>query len=77
MSEPITTGIIRTYYDTKNTKLKEEYFICNYEKEGKYKKYHKNGNLWEEIDYIKGMIHGAYKKYYENGILKEEFLYRT
>ncbi len=44
MSEPITTGIIRTYYDTKNTKIKEEYFICNYEKEGKYKKYHKMEN---------------------------------
>ena len=33
------TGVVRTYYDTEKTKLKEEYFMVNNKKEGIYIKY--------------------------------------
>jgi len=58
MTENIKTGVIRTYHDEEQTKLKEEYFVCNGKKEGIYKEYYDNGQLWEEVNYIDGERNG-------------------
>jgi len=39
------------------------------------KKYHKNGQLEEEVTYIDNKMNGIYKSYHENGQLKEEVNY--
>ena len=44
-------------------------------KEGIYKSYHDNGQLWEEINYINGKMNGIYKSYYSNGELEFEVNY--
>jgi antitoxin component YwqK of YwqJK toxin-antitoxin module len=48
----ITTGLIKTFHDEEKTKLKEEYFIHINKKEGIYKLYRDNGQLWFEVNYI-------------------------
>jgi len=48
------TGVIRTYYDKEQTKLKEEYYQVNGKKEGEYKSYYENGNLLEHSIYDNG-----------------------
>ena len=68
-------GVVRTYYDLKKTKLKEEYFINAGKKEGIYKEYYENGQLCVEVNYINGTMNGIYKLYYENGQLWEEMNY--
>ena len=60
MTENITTGLIKTYWDEEKTKLSKEYFICDGKKEGIYKTYWNNGQLKEE---------GIYKQYWDNGRL--------
>jgi len=55
MKETISTGVIRTYYDQEETQIRQEYFILNNKKEGIYKSYHENGQLFEEVNYIDGI----------------------
>ena len=62
-------GVIRTYHDEEKTKLKEEYFMMNGKKEGIYKLYSSNGELFSEVNYIDGKMNGVYKSYYSNGQL--------
>ena len=45
--------IVRNYYEI--GELKEEYFIFNGKKEGEYKSYYYNGQLWEVCNYINGI----------------------
>ncbi len=52
--------IIRTYYDTIQSKVKEEYFQLNGKKEGEYKMYHQNGNLLKHCNYINGLSEGLF-----------------
>jgi antitoxin component YwqK of YwqJK toxin-antitoxin module len=47
-------GVIKTYHDEEKTKVKEEYFTMNGKKEGIYKSYHHNGQLYSEVNYIDG-----------------------
>ena len=54
----INAGVIRTYYDKEKTIMKEEYFKINDKKEGIYKEYMENGQLWEEVNYIDNKKHG-------------------
>jgi antitoxin component YwqK of YwqJK toxin-antitoxin module len=61
--------VVRTYYDLEQTKLKEEYFEVNGKKEGMYKSYYFNGQLWIICNYIDGKINGEYKSYFDNGQL--------
>ena len=61
------TGVVRTYYDQEQTKLKTEYFQLNGKINGIYKSYYKNGQLYSEVNYIDNKINGIYKEYYENG----------
>jgi len=75
MSETITTGVIRTYHDHEETHIRQEYFILNNKKEGIYKSYHYNGQLWKEVNYIDDKKNGIYKSYHENGQLEEEVNY--
>ena len=63
----IFSGVIRTYYDQDETKLKEEYFVHNNKKEGIYKRYYKNGQLWEKVNYINNKKNGIEKSYWKNG----------
>jgi len=80
-------GVIKTYYDNEQTKLKEEYFVNAGKIEGIYRSYYYNfselpknnttnkGQLLEEINYTNGHRNGIYKSFYENGSLKEEATY--
>ena len=68
MYETITTGVIRTYHDQDETKLKEEYFVHNNKKEGIYKLYYENGDLWKEVNYIDDKRNGIFKSYHSNGL---------
>ena len=68
-------GVVRTFHDKEKTKIKEEYFIHNGKKEGVYKSYHYNGQLYKEVNYIDGIENGIEKSYWINGKLKEEVNY--
>ena len=69
------TGVYRKYHDKDKTKIKSEVFMNNGKKEGPYKSYYKNGQLWSEVNYIVGKRNGIYKSYHDNGQLKEEVNY--
>jgi antitoxin component YwqK of YwqJK toxin-antitoxin module len=61
-------------------KLKCEFFIANYKKEGEYKEYYntendKHGSLKIICNYINGKKHGEYKEYHYNGSLKMSCYY--
>ena len=47
-------GVYRTYNDEEKTQIKEEYFVINGKKEGIYKLYRENGDIWEEVNYNNG-----------------------
>ena len=64
-----STGVVRTYFDTKKTKLGEEYFQLNGKKNGIYKSYYDNGILGSEVNYIDDKKNGIYKSYYYDGQL--------
>ena len=68
MSE-ITTGLIRTFHDEEKTKLREEYFIHINKKEGIYRSYRYNGQLYSEVNYINDKKEGIEKSYHNNGQL--------
>ena len=55
------TGVYREYYDEEKTKLKSEVFMHNGKKEGIYKSYYSNGQLWYIYNYIDDKINGEYK----------------
>ena len=59
--------VVRTYFNKKQTKLKEEYYEVNKRKEGIYKSYFENGNIDIICNYINGKKNGEYKLYYSNG----------
>ena len=64
------TGVVRTYYDKEQTKLKEEYFQVNGEKEGIKKFYYDNGKLSSIVNYINNYMDGEFKAYYSNGMIE-------
>jgi len=66
------SGVNRTYYDLKKTRLESEVFIHNGKKEGVYKRYYENGQVAIEINYINGKMNGIYKTYHSNGQLFQE-----
>ena len=68
-------GVVRTYHDDAKINLYEEYFINAGKKEGVYRSYHSDGQLWEEVNYIDGKKNGICKSYYSNGQLYEEVNY--
>ena len=61
------TGVVRTYYDKEQTKLKEEYFLVNGKKEGIKKLYYDNGKLSSIGSYVDNWMDGEFKSYYNNG----------
>ena len=67
-------GVVRTYYDTEKTKLKEEYFIHNDKKEGIYKLYDKKtGLIIFEKNYINGKKEGISREFYNGNIFIETY----
>ncbi len=65
-------GVVRTYYDTEKTKLKEEYFMLNNKKEGIYKLYDKKtGLIITEKNYINGKKEGISREFYNEKIFIE------
>ena len=62
------TGVVRTYYDLEQTKLKEEYFQVNGKIEGIKKLYYDNGKLSSIVNYINNYMDGEFKAYYSNGM---------
>ena len=65
------TGVYREYFDKEQTELKSEVFMMNGKREGIYKSYWSNGQLYEEVNYIDGKRNGIYKRYHYNGQLEE------
>ena len=69
------TGVVKTYYDKEETKLKEEYFLVNGKKEGIKKLYYIgegniNGKLSSIVNYINNYMDGEFKAYYSNGMIE-------
>jgi antitoxin component YwqK of YwqJK toxin-antitoxin module len=65
-------GVVRTYYDTEKTKLKEEYFMVNNKKEGIYKLYdYSTGFILSEKNYINGKKEGISREFYNEKIFIE------
>ncbi len=60
---------IDTIVEYNNMKIKEEYFMINGVKNGKYKEYYNNGVLKKICNYVNGKEEGEYKTYYDNGQL--------
>ena len=65
-------GIVRTFYDEEETKLKQIYFQINQFnnkgiKEGEFKEYFEDGQIFEICNYVNGKMHGKYQSYYKNG----------
>lgn len=73
-SKPFT-GVSFEMYDEKT--LKEEYQLKDGQREGFYRRYHKNGKLEKEGNYQSGIQVGLWKGYYENGQLAEEMIMET
>ena len=47
---------------------RKHYFINELgRRHGKYKDWHKNGQIWEQSHYVNDKLHGEYKQWYENG----------
>ena len=44
--------VVRTYHDSEKTKLKEEYYEIDGKKEGEYKLYWDNCQLWAICNYV-------------------------
>jgi antitoxin component YwqK of YwqJK toxin-antitoxin module len=65
----------RTYYD--DEVLKEEWFEINGKKEGYYKRYYSNGQIWCICFYIGDNKNGEYKSYDEYGDLIKQSIYEN
>ena len=68
---------IKTYYTT--GELASKYFIDKNDStqlEGIYTEYYRNGNIKEETEYQKGVIHGSRTLFYEDGgkMIKEHYV---
>jgi antitoxin component YwqK of YwqJK toxin-antitoxin module len=44
-------------------------------RQGIFKSYHENGQLWNEVNFINGTKNGIYKLYHINGQLEDEVNY--
>ena len=69
MESNLIPQVIRNYHPQDNENLFEEYFQSNGKKEGEYKSYHRNGQLWVIGNYVNGLKEGEFKQYYEIGQL--------
>jgi antitoxin component YwqK of YwqJK toxin-antitoxin module len=67
--------VVRNYYSENKENLYEEYFQSNGKKEGEYKSYYKNGQLWRVCNYINGLVEGEYKEYFTTGHLYRHLIY--
>jgi antitoxin component YwqK of YwqJK toxin-antitoxin module len=65
------TGIIKKYYYDRIEEYYAyyEFFVFNGNKEGKYKQFYKNGQLYLICNYKNGKIEGEFQSYYESGQL--------
>ena len=76
-----TAGVIKTYHKTdcddrtcncnerNGIHLKTEYFQNGGKIEGIFMEYDKDGQIWQEINYVNGLKNGIYKVYRSNGKL--------
>jgi antitoxin component YwqK of YwqJK toxin-antitoxin module len=67
----IFVGVIRTYYDKEETKLRQEYFVNAGKKEEEYVEYHENGNIKIISTYIDDKNNGINREYHEMVIWHE------
>ena len=56
-------GVVITYHDDAKTILKEEYFTNAGKKEGIYKSFWENGQLFKEVNYIAGQRGNLFYKF--------------
>ena len=50
-------------------------YVSGDEKNGEYKEWHKNGQLFVHVFYKDGKLNGEYKQWYDNGQLFSHYLY--
>ena len=54
------------------------YFVDEHNlRQGEFKTYHNNGQLYEHTFYLNGKRHGEYKEYHENGQLSVHTFYQN
>ena len=70
-------GVIYKYYSTTEIKLCYNYFIFNGKKEGEYKSYHWNRQLFVRFNYVNDRIEGENKEYYDNGQIWQILNYKN
>ena len=72
----VTPGTLKDVKVSPGTcKLESEVFEINGKREGEYKSYHKNGQLYEIYNCIDGKRNGEYKTYLDNGQLHAIYSY--
>src|SRR5690606_17961583 len=72
-------SLVKTYYDSAATLVKEEYYILKDDSslvDGTYKMFHENGKKAVEGNFENGKKDGLFKEYYPDGILKREMTYQ-
>lgn len=77
------TELIITYYDDEKTIVNEKYYTKDGdknddrdgEKNGIYRSWYENGQIYVECMYVDDMINGLYKSWYEDGQIEEECNY--
>jgi hypothetical protein len=74
-STALDTGNIQKYYYPDGKLYMEIEVINDSIPHGLSKEYFKNGQLFQEIQYSKGLKHGLYKRYYEDGKVSLEVQY--
>jgi len=68
------TGVERTFY-TNSFTLKSEVYILNGKKNGIYRSFHENGQIYEESNYLDGKLNGIKNTYNKNGNIESECIY--
>ena len=85
----MSSGVVRTYHkdfcnpwdctkdcnEINGIQLNEEYFQNNGKKEGIYRCYYSNGQIYNECNYIDGKISGILKFFNDAGKVTEEQIY--
>ena len=73
----MTSCYIQEYFPYGPKKIRYEYYQNCGKKEGVYKEYYENGNLYKELNYIDGKKNGISKVFKINHILSTDYYYEN
>lgn len=69
---------VKEYYDTEKKQLKRVFFLnCSREKEGEYKQWYMDGQLWEHSFYKHNVLDGESKRWHPNGRLWQHWIFKN